>query len=226
MIFKPHYMIFVLFSLSFIVIADEERKCFKAIDKVGFDKGFDQCMFSARQGDPESQYGIGEILSSANMHKEAFEWYIKAAEQGHASAQFEVGSMLGSGKGVKKNAKESFNWYEKSAKQGHVFAETMLGAYYEHGVGVPQNYKLSYKWNKSAAQKGNPGAQLNLGYIYGNGLGVQRDVIKAYAWTNLAATYGLETAIKNREKLLSSMSPKEIEQAQSLSGELFKNYSD
>ena len=51
-------------------------------------------------------------------YKKAFEWYKKAAKQGFAKAQYNLGIMYQNGQGVDVNYKKAFEWYEKAAEQG------------------------------------------------------------------------------------------------------------
>ena len=53
---------------------------------------------------------------------EAANWYIKAACQGEAKAQFALGLIYEKGKGVKKILDEALKWYSEAAKQGHAEA--------------------------------------------------------------------------------------------------------
>jgi len=53
---------------------------------------------------------------------QAVDWYGKAAEQGHALAQFNLGGMYGAGRGVKRDALQSFMWLTLSAQAGDVTA--------------------------------------------------------------------------------------------------------
>jgi TPR repeat protein len=46
-------------------------------------------------------------------------WYHKAAEQGHADAQFNLGWCFMYGQGVAKDPVEAVMWYCKAAEQGH-----------------------------------------------------------------------------------------------------------
>ena len=43
----------------------------------------------------------------------AFTWWVKAAQQGHALAQFHLIDMYSKGKGVKKSRDKANYWYEK-----------------------------------------------------------------------------------------------------------------
>jgi TPR repeat protein len=53
---------------------------------------------------------------------EAANWYIKAACQGEAKAQFALGVIYEKGKGVKKILDEALKWYSEAAKQGNAEA--------------------------------------------------------------------------------------------------------
>jgi len=117
---------------------------------------------------------------------EAVGWYRKAAEQGFADAQNNLGGMLQRGLGVLKNATEAVYWYRKAAKQGDAVAQYNLGLMYDDGLGVPRNYEEAVKWYRMTAEQGDPDAQNNLGLMYLNGLGVTQSTILAYMWFSLA----------------------------------------
>ena len=51
----------------------------------------------------------------AQNDAEAVRWYRKAAEQGDAAAQFNLGSMYDDGRGVAQSSSEAFKWYRKAA---------------------------------------------------------------------------------------------------------------
>ena len=76
------------------------------------------------------------------------------AEQGDASAQFNLGLMYGKGEGVPENDLEAVKWYRKAAEQGDASAQLNLGFMYAEGRGVPEDYVLAYAWlNLAAAQR-------------------------------------------------------------------------
>ena len=54
-------------------------------------------------------YYLGDGI--AKDYNEAYKWYILAAEQGFASAQFNLGLMYDNGHGVAQNYNEAFKWY-------------------------------------------------------------------------------------------------------------------
>ncbi|CEN48114.1 conserved hypothetical protein [Capnocytophaga canimorsus] len=57
---------------------------------------------------------------------EAVKWYRKAAEQGDASGQNNLGDMYYYGYGVPKDKAEAVKWYQKSARQGSEYSRIML----------------------------------------------------------------------------------------------------
>lgn len=50
--------------------------------------------------------------------EKAVEWYSKAAEQGNASAQCNLGYMYEEGRGVLQSNEKAKYWYTKAANQG------------------------------------------------------------------------------------------------------------
>jgi TPR repeat protein len=54
----------------------------------------------------------------AQDFKAAAAWYAKAAAQGHAGAQFNLGILYEGGAGVAQDFKTSAAWYAKAAAQG------------------------------------------------------------------------------------------------------------
>ena len=49
------------------------------------------------------------------------------AEQGHAYAQYVLGTMYEAGEGVPQRAAEAMRWYRKAARQGQAEAQSVLG---------------------------------------------------------------------------------------------------
>jgi TPR repeat protein len=58
----------------------------------------------------------------AQDSKAAAKWYRKAAEQGHAKAQYNLGVRYAKGDGVFKNYIYAYMWLDVSASNGHVRA--------------------------------------------------------------------------------------------------------
>ena len=83
----------------------------------------------------------------------------QAAEQGDATAQFNLGIMYASGEGVPKDDAEAVRWYRKAAEQGHAFAQYNLGIRYAFGQGVLKDSVLAHMWSNIAGANGNASAR-------------------------------------------------------------------
>lgn len=59
-------------------------------------------------------------------YEEAVKWYRKAAEQGHAYAQYSLGWCYEHGEGVEESMDDAFNWYNEAAIQGYEDATMRL----------------------------------------------------------------------------------------------------
>jgi len=59
-------------------------------------------------------------------HAEAVRWYRKAAEQGFAGGQGNLGVLYDHGQGVKQGHAEAVHWYRKATEQGLVNAVAAL----------------------------------------------------------------------------------------------------
>ena len=113
---------------------------------------------------------------------EAVAWFRKAAAQGHADAQYNLGVMYANGKGVPQDFAEAIAWYRKAAVQGHTAAPFNLAVMYTTGEGVPQDFAEAAAWYGKAAAQGDAKAQYNLGVLYYQGRGVPQDDTEAVAW--------------------------------------------
>jgi hypothetical protein len=59
-------------------------------------------------------------------YAEAARWFLKAAEQGIADAQFNFGLILEEGRGVQRDSALAAVWYGEAAEQGHAEAQSRL----------------------------------------------------------------------------------------------------
>ena len=93
---------------------------------------------------------------------EAVKWWHKAAEQGFAVTQFNLGWMYDEGRGVPQNYAEAVKWYRKAAEQGHAIAQFSLGIMYAKGEGVPKDYVKTHMWWSLAKAQGHEKAAKGL----------------------------------------------------------------
>ena len=66
------------------------------------------------------EFGKKEYINGHYIN--AFNTFLKLAEQGNAEAQYNLGFMFENGKGCVKNKSKASKWYELSAKQGYTDA--------------------------------------------------------------------------------------------------------
>ena len=86
-------------------------------------------------------------------YAEAVKWYRKAADQGNAPAQSNLGLMYDKGQGVPQDYAEAVKWFRKAAEQGDAPAQSNLGWMYEEGQGVPQDYVEAHLWFNLASAR-------------------------------------------------------------------------
>jgi TPR repeat protein len=129
----------------------------------------------------------GSINSQTDDAKTPYDVFLREAEQGNSSAQYSLGVMYATGKGVEQNYKEAARWYRKSADQNNPDALNSLGSLYCKGQGVRQDYDEALKLYRLSAEQKNPHAQYNLGVMYAKGQGTPQDYAEAINWLCLAA---------------------------------------
>ncbi len=145
----------------------------------------------AMTGDPRDQYALARLYhlgkSGSQNLAEAYEWYSKAAQQGHDGAQYAIGTFFAEGKGVRQSYYRAAEWYRLAANLGHnADAQLALGELYFHGRGVPHGYAEALDWYKKSARRGHPVAQHLLGAMIAEGWAGDFDAVEAYKWFTLA----------------------------------------
>jgi len=161
------------------------------------DRGYKIAAYFANQGNAGAQNNLGLYYANCKDYLKAFEWFKKAAEQGLARAQANLGRSYRKGCGVEQDYQKAVEWYTKAAEQGDVTAQLNLGICYYNGYGVEQDYKKAVEWYTKAAEQGNAWAQNNLGICYYNGYGVEKDYKKAVEWYTKAAEQGHKSSQNN-----------------------------
>jgi TPR repeat protein len=124
----------------------------------------------------------GEEAYDDGSYAQALQWYAKAAEQGNPRAEFRLGALYESGRGVRQDFALAAAWYRKAAERGDIEAELSLAALYSNGFGVPQDYAQALAWERKAADQGDALAALMVGDAYRNGAGVPVDMEQARSW--------------------------------------------
>ena len=130
-----------------------------------------------------------EAVRVGNYPSALLEWQ-PLAENGHTSAQVNLGWMYRNGFGVIQDDAEAVRWYRLAAEQGDAIAQTKLGLMYANGTGVVQDDAEAVRLYRLAAEQGDVIAQTKLGRLYRNGTGVIQDYAEAVRWYRLAAEQG------------------------------------
>lgn len=172
--------------------------------------------------DADSQFILGEMYrigttALCRSAPAAVECYRKAAERGHAEAQFQLGCMLQSGNNYPRDYAEAARWFSEAAKQGHMeaksrldepplsvyykaglgdaAAEYSLGRMYEEGLDAVLDYHKAAEWYRKSAALGNADAMYRLGRMRDDGIGMSQNKSEALEWYRKAAEHGSADAL-------------------------------
>jgi len=111
-----------VFIYSTVSIAEESCRYFEEskdnrLRNTNFQSSLQQC---AEQGSMLAQLALAKHYLSTNENtEEAEDWYHKAAGQGNAEAQYQLGVMYLEGKGVMENSDKALEWISIAASQRH-----------------------------------------------------------------------------------------------------------
>lgn len=142
---------------------------------------------SADNGKMQAQRLLGYYYREETMdYQKALFYFMRAAEQGDANSQNEVGVMYKYGLGVEKDDAQAFEWYQKSADQGYALAQRNVGFCYKFGKGVEKDMSKAYDWLLKAAEGGNASAQNEVAWMLYTGEDVPQDLHKAFEWAQKA----------------------------------------
>ena len=82
------------------------------------------------------------------------EFYQKAADQGDATAQFNLGLLYLLGAGVPWDVGKALGLWQEAADQGYAAAQFDLGVHYENGWGVPEDLRKARELYQKVADQG------------------------------------------------------------------------
>ncbi len=144
----------------------------------------------AEDASDENFYRLGRALDKAEEYGKAIGWYRKAAGQGYADAQRNLGVLYYLGQGVDQDYAEAARWFRLAADQGDVDSQFNLGLMYRNELGVAQDYAEAARLYRLAADQGDADSQFNLGTLYETGQGTNQDIVEAARLYRLAADQG------------------------------------
>lgn len=161
---------------------------------------------SATFGNADAQFCIGHLCErgehgSEPDPKEAAAWYAKAAESGHAAAQWRLGALYEAGNGVEKSDARAALWYQRAAVAGHDQAQSCLAILYEEGRGVDMDDAKAVRWHLAAAEQGHALSMYCLAACHADGRGTDQDRSAAEHWFKKSAAAGFAPALEALEEL-------------------------
>lgn len=124
----------------------------------------------ADSGDPNAQYRMGQLYRDGGLvipdGVVAYDWFAKAAEQGHVAAQggslcaaYFMGREYLRGRSVPKDIPKAVELFRQAADGGNPYAQYMLGKLCLMGKGVPEDREQAHHWFTQSARQGNDYAQ-------------------------------------------------------------------
>ena len=155
---------------------------------------------NANKGNAEAQWMLGAYYLCGESglpedYEQAFLWFSRAAKQGYAQSQLDLGRMYYYGWGVIQDYELALKWYALAAEQGLSGAQFELGDLYYRGQGgVATNFSCALNWYTKAAEQDNPVAAYVLGKMHYFGIGTSSNHEKAFKWYKTAAELGVQPA--------------------------------
>ena len=119
---------------------------------------------------------------------------LRAAEKGHASAQFLLAGLYEEGKGLERSLDSAIYWLEASAKQDFVQSFFPLGMNLLARADSDIKTASALSWIERAADNNDEDAQYALSQIYLKADGVEEDIARGEKLLKAAAENGLAEA--------------------------------
>jgi TPR repeat protein len=144
---------------------------------------------------PAELYNAAVVLRDGGVNigpdlPAAFQYFLAAAERGHAEAMLNAARMYEKGTGVEKDMASAVMWYREAAEAGGPKAQTYYGWMHLNGNGVATDYDPAFHWLTRASDQHEAQAAYYLATMYRLGLGRERDQKQAVALYRTAALTG------------------------------------
>lgn len=165
---------------------DKMQKLTKGIKDIHEETNADS--LTQEEANDLNRQGIEEYKAQ-NLGR-AFEFFLKAAENGDAWGMYNVGTAYRDGEGVQASNDKAFYWIKKAAHNGIVDAMFETGKMYYRGEGVTKDAVQSFSWCKKAADSDHVWAMNWVGHFYNDGEGVIQNYSEAVFWHKKAADLG------------------------------------
>lgn len=140
-------------------------------------------------------------------YEEAIAIWLPLANDGDASAQFNIGVMYANGLGVDRDMATAMNWWSNAARQLHVRAAHNLalamlaGEPIVNGRKSEPDYTAVLRYLKIGADAGFANSEYTLGKLYAGGIGIEKDERRAAELYLSASIKGFAKAQYNLGKV-------------------------
>lgn len=143
---------------------------------------------AAENGDIKAQMYLGKIYSEglygvSKSPQQAYLWYLAAAKQGDAEAQFKVSGLL-----INNNKAEALKWLTKSADNGFAPAQVAVGDALRLSGELTKFGMQIFHYYNGAASQSYPLGYYCVANCYYYGIGVPKDSKKALEFYKKAVT--------------------------------------
>jgi hypothetical protein len=119
----------------------------QALDEQDLNEAAKHFRKAAEQNYLPAQTAMGDLLRISQDYEDSFGWYLTAAYQGDAAAEYALGRAYASGEGVEKNLAKAQYWIKHSAEKNYVAAAEMMAMAYRSGnLGLTKDIEQAKKW--------------------------------------------------------------------------------
>lgn len=200
-------IIFVLLILNFsLSLYSKDRgtllsEVYEFIDNKQYDQALELLKSYEDKSDSEIQFQLGycyeEVDEAIRDYELAYEWYVKAARQGHAVALNNLAVLYVDNKVKGVDETNISNLYKEAADKGVIVAQYETGLNYYSGRYVEQNFENAFYYFSLAASQNHIGSQFYLGRMYELGRGVEKNIEKSIEYYTNAGNNGHDIACNN-----------------------------
>ena len=143
---------------------------------------------AAASGDVEGQFRLGFSYARGEgvvgSLSDAIVWLRRAAEKGHAEAQYQLSLAYFYGGHAHYDVN---SWYDGAVEIDKSTADRNLELMFPNGISVAQDHAEALRWGRAAAEQGFAEAQAHIGMMHARGLGCEVDYAEARRWYSRAS---------------------------------------
>lgn len=181
------------------------------------DEALDSYRKLAKNGCPDAFLPTARIYYNAGKYKQAWKWYLEAANAGLGEGLYHVGDFYLNGYYVGKNDHLAVKYFKKAADKGNLDAIELLAQYYMSGEGCERDEVLAREYLSVLAEYNYRNAQFCMGEFLCEAGGV-KNTIKAAEYYRRAASNGYSEAKALQDECLRQLPPQAQARAKYLLG--------